>query len=184
MEINKNKVVAITYTLEVNGKIADQATEAKPLEFIFGQGMLIPKFEENLDGKKEGEDFKFHHRAEEGYGQPNPQAIIEIPKNVFEVDGQLREDLLVVGNSIPMSNAEGQVIPGVVLEVLAESVKMDFNHPMAGKDLDFSGKVLSVREATEAEIQGGLNQQAAGGCDGCQGCSDGSCEDGCGDGNC
>lgn len=180
MEINKNKVVELIYTLEVDGKVADQTTEERPLDFIFGTGSLLPKFEENILNLKAGDPFKFHLSAEEGYGQVNPEAVVELPKNIFEMDGKIREDLLVVGNTIPMMNSMGGVMPGKVVEVKEEVVVMDFNHAMAGQELDFSGKIISVREATEQEILEGLHgERKQHSCDG--GCSDDCCSS-CGGG--
>ena len=95
------------------------------------------------------------------------------------VDGNIEEGLLEVGNQIPMSTADGQHLIGLVKEVGAENVKMDFNHPMAGKTLDFSGEIIAVREATDADIMQGM-MSAGGGC----GCGDEGCGSGCGDGDC
>lgn len=176
MEINESKVVHLIYQLEVEGKIADRATKEKPLEFIFGFGYLLPKFEENIKGKKSGDPFDFNLTASEGYGEIDPNAVIDLPKNVFEVDGKIQEDMLVVGNVIPMMNNMGGVIPGKVLEVGAETVKMDFNHEMAGKDLHFTGEIILVRDATEEELSNGLHgERAAHNCD--SDCS--SCGCGC-----
>lgn len=181
MEINQNKVVAITYTLIVDGKEADKATAERPLDFIFGTGMLLPKFEENLLGKKEGDKFEFTLTPEEGYGMPMPEMIVELPKTIFEVNGKIQEDILFVGNIIPMMNNMGGIMHGKVAEVKDEVIIMDFNHQMAGKTLNFSGEVLTVREATEQELTDGLHgeKKAHGGCSGscsddcCSGCSGG-----------
>jgi FKBP-type peptidyl-prolyl cis-trans isomerase SlyD len=109
------------------------------------------------------------------------------------VNGEIREDLLVPGNTIPMMNSMGGVIPGVVLEVTADSVKMDLNHRMAGKTLHFTGEVVSVREATEKELTEGLHGEyvhscGCGGCGGhgggCGDCEGGHCSDGEGDCGC
>jgi FKBP-type peptidyl-prolyl cis-trans isomerase SlyD len=175
MEINNNKVVELIYTLIVDGKEADKTTEEKPLDFIFGTGTLLPKFEENILSKNPGDPFEFILSAEEGYGMPNTEMVVELPKSVFEVDGQLREDLLFVGNIIPMMNNMGGVMHGKVAEVKDEFIIMDFNHPMSGKELHFSGKILNVREATEEELTNGLHgekkaQECSGSCSSCGGC--------------
>ncbi len=176
MEINDNKVVHLTYQLEVDGEMADQATKEKPLEFIFGLGYLLPKFEENIKDRKEGDNFDFKLSAAEGYGEVSDQNIIELKKEIFEIDGKIREDLLVVGNTIPMMNNMGGVMPGKVLAVGEDNVTMDFNHPMAGKDLHFTGEIVLVREATDEELTNGLHgERAAHNCSGddcssCGGC--------------
>ena len=144
MQIEMNKVVAVSYELEVEGQIADKAGSEKPLEYIQGTGMLLPKFEAELEGKEPGDSFAFTLTPEEGYGEYDPAYMIDLPKAAFEVDGQLREDLLVPGMIIPMLNSAGQVVQGKVDKVGEDTVIMDFNHPMAGKTLNFSGKVESV----------------------------------------
>lgn len=181
MKAEKNKVVAVSYELEVEGKIADKAGSDRPLEYIQGTGMLLPLFEAAVEGKEPGEGFDFILSPSDGYGEYNPNFKFDIPKSAFEVEGILREDLLVVGNIIPMLNAQGQVIQGKVDSIGEDSVKMDFNHPMAGKTLHFTGKVESVREASEKELTEGLHgeylpQEGCGcGHDGCD-CGHDGCD--------
>lgn len=157
MKVQKDYVVAVSYELNVEGKVADKAGSDKPLEYIHGTGMLLPKFESELEGKEPGDSFAFTLSPEEGYGVHEPRYKFPIPKTSFMADGVLREDLLRIGNVIPMLNSNGQVIQGVVASIEEDSVVMDFNHPMAGKTLNFSGKIESVREATEKELIEGLH---------------------------
>lgn len=144
MKVEKNKKVALSYTLVVDGQIADQAGPDKPLEYVHGTGMLLPRFEEEVEGKEVGESFEFTLSPEEGYGVSDPNYIIDLPISAFTVDGQVRRDLLVVGRTIPMLDQQGQVVQGTVAAVKEDTVSMDFNHPMAGKTLHFSGRVESV----------------------------------------
>lgn len=177
MTIQDEKVVSLSYTLLVDGEVKDSATEENPLEFIYGLGYLLPKFEEYLLGKEVGDTFEFVLSPEEGYGVYDNQAVIDLPKHIFEIDGKIQEQLLIPGQVIPMMNQAGGVIPGKVVEVSADSVKMDFNHDMAGKELHFTGKVTAIRDATEKELTDGLHgERAAKGCSG--NCS--SCGSGCG----
>ncbi len=157
MKVEKNKVVALTYELTVDGKCADKATEDRPLDYIHGTHMLLPKFESEVEGKEPGDEFAFTLTPEEGYGTFDEKNLIELPKEAFSIEGVVRDDLLVVGRVIPMMSNTGQVVQGTVYAVAAESVTMDFNHPMAGKTLNFKGKVVSVREATEKELTEGLH---------------------------
>ena len=174
MTIDKNKVVALTYELEVEGEIRDRATADKPLDFIFGQCFLLPEFEANVAGKKAGDKFEFTLSPENGYGVYNPGAVIELARKIFEIDGQIKEGLLTVGNVIPMMTQDGRVVPGKVLEVGDEKIKMDFNHELAGKSLHFTGEVVSVREATEKELSEGLHGELARSCSGdCSSCGGG-----------
>lgn len=200
MKISKDKAVAISYELIVDGKTADKADETRPLEYIQGNHMLLPKFETELEGKEPGDDFAFTLSPEEGYGVQNPEMLITLPKEAFVVNGKVMEELLVPGTVIPMLNGQGGVVQGIVHEVKADSVVMDFNHPMAGKTLNFSGKVLSVREATAKELAQGLHGEFLPPEEGCHGnchkdggcCHDGEghnegghkggcCHGGCGD---
>ena len=193
MKIQKDKVIAVSYELEVEGKIADKASSEAPLEYIHGTGMLLPKFEAALDGKVAGDPFEFTLTPEEGYGVYNPKYLVALPIEAFQIDGKVHEELLVVGRTLPMLNSEGQVVSGTVAAVDEKSVTMDFNHPMAGKTLHFTGKVESVREATEKELREGLHgeylppEEGCGQCHGeChkddEGCchGEGECKEGCG----
>ena len=186
MKVENNKVVAVNYALEVEGKIADQSAPGNPLEYIHGNGMLLPKFEGALEGKEPGDSFDFVLSPEDGYGTYDPKYLVDLPKTAFAIDGQVREDLLVVGRTIPMLNQAGQVVQGTVNKVTDTTVTMDFNHPMAGKTLHFTGKVESVRSATDKELTEGLHGEYLPQEEGCGGCHGGGChkEDGecCGKG--
>ena len=192
MKITQNAVVEFCYELEVEGQVVDKTTKEKPLDYIHGTGSLLPKLEAHIEGMQAGDRFDITLAPTDGYGEVDPQRIIDLPKAAFEVNGEVREDLLVPGNTIPMMNSMGGVIPGVVLEVSADSVKMDLNHQMAGKTLHFTGEIVSVREATEKELTEGLHGEyvhscgcGGGGCHG-GGCHGGDCGGDCGghDGDC
>ena len=107
-----------------------------------------------------------------------PDAVVELPKEVFMVDGKIEDGMLEIGNQLPMSDNQGNRLVGVVKAVGNDSVTMDFNHPMAGKALEFSGTIVEVREATPEDMMTG---HPAGGCD-C-GCGDG-CDHEQGNGGC
>ena len=181
MKIAQNAVVEFSYDLEVDGQIVDKTTKEKPLDSIQGTGGLLPKLEAHIEGMEPGDQFEITLSPADGYGEVNPDMIIDLPKSAFEVNGEVREDLLVPGNTIPMLNSMGGVIPGVVLEVSEDSVKMDLNHQMAGKTLHFTGEILTVREATEKELTEGLHGEFVHSC-GCGGCHghDGGCGSDCG----
>ena len=183
MKIEANKVVEFSYELEVDGQVVDRATKERPLDYIHGTGSLLPKLEAHIEGMEPGATFDVTLSPADGYGEVDPSRIIDLPKAAFEVNGEVREDLLVPGNTIPMMNSMGGVIPGVVLEVSEDSVKMDLNHQMAGKTLHFTGEVLSVREATEKELTEGLHGEFVHSC-GCGGCHGGSDCGGCEGGHC
>ncbi len=186
MKIEKNTVVALTYELDVDGQIVDKCTVERPLDFIHGMGYLLPRFEEEIAGLEAGDKFAFTLSPEEGYGEVDPKMVIDLPVEAFsDQTGKIRHDLLVEGSSVTLVNQYGHPVPAKIVKVEAKTVKVDVNHPMAGKTLNFKGEIVNVRPATEKEIQEGLHGELAGGCSGCGGnCGDGGCE-GCGsDKNC
>lgn len=171
-------MVSLTYDLRIegaNGELIEQATAEKPLNFVYGAGLMMPKFEELLEGLEQGNDFNINLSCEEAYGQVDENAIVDLPKHLFLVEGKFDDEIIKVGNTVPMMSASGQRMNGLVLEITDENVKMDFNHPLAGEDLFFSGKVLEVRDATDEEIAATV-QGAGCGCNsgGC-GCEEESC---------
>ena len=151
MKIEKNKAVSLAYQLEVEGAIADQAGKDQPLEYIHGTGMLLPRFEQEVEGKEPGDKFEFTLSPSEGYGEYKLEYKFDIPKEAFMSDGVLQEQFLQVGAIVPMLDGRGNVVRGTVAAVGADKVTMDFNHPMAGKTLHFTGEVVDVREAPAEE---------------------------------
>ena len=180
MKITSNAVVEFCYDLEVDGQIVDKTTKERPLDYIHGTGGLLPKLEAHVEGMEPGDKFDVTLSPADGYGDGNPDLVIDLPKAAFEVNGEVREDLLVPGNTIPMMNSMGGVIPGVVLEVSEDSVKMDLNHQMAGKTLHFTGEELT--EGLHGEFVHTCG--CGGGCHGHDGGCGGSCEGGCHEGGC
>ena len=155
MIIENDKLVSVTYELKsdnAQGDVIETVNEERPLKFLFGKGMLLPKFEQNLEGKKIGDNFEFTLGATEAYGEYTKDAIIEVPINVFEADGKVNYDLIKVGNAIPMMDSNGNRLNGIVKEVAETNVTMDFNHPMAGKQLHFAGTVVELKTPSEEDL--------------------------------
>lgn len=157
MKAEKNKVVVLSYELEAEGKVVDSATPQNPFDYIHGTKTIIPKLEETLEGLEEGAEFVCSIAPGDAYGEYDLKKVFDIPKDTFVINGELREDLLKVGAYIPLLNSAGDVCQAMVMEVKESSVTMDFNPPMAGKTLNFKGKVLSVRDATPKELLEGLH---------------------------
>lgn len=162
MNIGKNSVVTIDYTLKTrtgflpDEKQAEKTDAGHPFVFIFGAGMLLPDFENNLHGKKAGDAFDFIIPAEKGYGARNEKQIMNIPIDSFKnPDGTLDLNEIKTGNTLTMNDNEGNQLQGKILEVTAVHVRMDFNHPLASHELHFTGEVLNVRAATAEEISHG-----------------------------
>jgi len=158
MKVGNKKVVSLTYELRQNnaeGELIQKLESDHPFVYLFGVGGLLPKFEESLSGLKAGDNFSFDLSSKEGYGEQNPEAIVDLDKKIFEIDGKIDEELLQLGNQVTMQDQDGNPLDGVVLEIGDDKVKMDFNHPLAGMDLHFSGNILEVRDATPEEIDHG-----------------------------
>ncbi len=158
MKVGNNKVVTLTYSLRFDdseGQIIQEVNEERPFVHLFGNGSLLPAFESNLDSLEPEENFSFKLTPENGYGEFSEDAIIELDKSIFEKDGKIDESLLKIGNMITMQDQDGHPIDGRVMEIKEDKVVMDFNHPLAGKYLHFSGKILEVRQALEEELSHG-----------------------------
>jgi len=158
MKIGKDKIVSMTYILsenDVHGNLIQEVSKEQPFVVLFGAGSLLPKFESELEGLKAGETFGFSLKSEDAYGEHQPKAIMELDKKIFEVEGKIDEEMLKVGNAIPMQNEQGQPLNGVVKEITEDKVLMDFNHPLAGVNLFFTGEIVDVREASEEEVAHG-----------------------------
>ena len=162
MTIDKHKVVSVSYTLfiaddeEKGEEIAEKTKDNEPFVFLFGTNSVIEDFETNLHGKSVGDTFDFRVESARGYGDYDDTALVELPLEAFKgEDGKIDYDMLEVGNELPMTDADGNRLIGIVAELNEKIVVMDFNHPMAGEDLHFLGKVLAVRDATEEELSHG-----------------------------
>jgi len=147
----QNFVVGIEYEVKEAGttEVVDTNKGGQPLEFIMGLGHIIPGLENALVGMSEGESGDIMVNAVEAYGDLNPEAMQTLPKDQFEgVD--LTEGMTLYGQG-----EDGQTVQVTVKSFDDKEVKVDFNHPLAGKDLMFSVVVLSARAATEDEIAAG-----------------------------
>ena len=155
MKIGEKTFVALSYQLKVDGQVVETVKAQSPLQFVYGTGFLLPAFEANLAGLGKGDPFAFRLDAANAYGEVIPDAVVELPKEVFMVDGKIEDGMLEIGNQLPMSDNQGNRLVGVVKAVGDDSVTMDFNHPMAGKALEFSGTIVEVREATPEDMMTG-----------------------------
>ena len=179
MKISANKFVAVTYDLYVGEgeerELMEKATREVPLKFIYGTGSMIQAFEDALMGLESGAAFDFTITPENAYGEYNEDYVLDLPKNIFEVDGKFDSEMIQEGNTVPMMDSNGNRMNGSVLEVRDDVVVMDFNHPLAGETLHFKGEVIDVHEPTAEEIA--AMTAPTGGC----GCGCDSCGGGCGD---
>jgi FKBP-type peptidyl-prolyl cis-trans isomerase SlyD len=155
MQVEENRVISISYILKeenAEGELLEVMNEKYPFVFLFGTGKLLPAFEENLKGLKDGEKFSFRLDVEEAYGEPKDEYCVNIPKKAFEVNGEIPPDLLVINQQINVTDDQGGQHTGRIMEYDDDTVRVDLNHAMAGKNLYFEGTILNVREASIDEL--------------------------------
>lgn len=158
MKVGKDKVVTLTYELrfdDENGEVIQKVEKDRPFVHLFGAGSLLPAFEENLSGLTVDDNFGFHLSPENAYGETSEEGIVELEKDLFMIDGKIDEDIIAIGKMVAMQDQNGNPADGRVLAVKDDTVVMDFNHPLAGQNLYFSGQIIEVREASEEELSHG-----------------------------
>ncbi len=139
MAISNNQVVSMEYEVKVEGNIVDSNVNQEPLEFTFGSGQIIPGLESRIADLSEGESASIVVPASEAYGEYNEEAMQKIPKEQFEGIE------LSIGLPLQGQGPDGNPIQVVVKDILDDEVLIDFNHPLAGKELNFSISILSVK---------------------------------------
>ena len=155
MKIEAQRVVSLTYDLYVKQEdgtegLVESATEEQPLTFLYGAGQMLPKFEENLSTLSTNDPYEFHLTAEDAYGQYDDEAVASLQKEMFK-----GTDIPEIGSVLPLQDNNGNHFQGQVVSIAEDSVIVDLNHPMAGQELHFKGKIIEVRPATPEELSHG-----------------------------
>jgi FKBP-type peptidyl-prolyl cis-trans isomerase SlyD len=172
-KVAKDLVVSLEYTLTVDGEVIDSSEESGPIDYIQGHENIILGLENVLEGMEVGETKKVNVKAQDAYGEYDPEAVEEIPLADFPDDIPLE-----VGVELAVEDEDDGPMSAVIEEVGKDSVTLNFNHPLAGKDLNFDVKILSIREATAEELEHGhVHDEDGDDCD----CEDGDCN--CGKNN-
>lgn len=151
--VEEGKIVTLVYELRsgsADGELLERMNYNWPLIFYFGSGTMLKAFEAKLNGLKEESTFEFVLKAEEAYGFKDPSLLIKIPKEKF-LDPDTQQPLAMPGEYVNLNEDHDQLIAGKVVEVNQNTVIIDCNHEMAGKDLHFKGMIADVREATVEE---------------------------------
>jgi peptidylprolyl isomerase len=138
-KVKNGKLVKIHYTLTVDGEIVDSSLDGDPMEIKVGSGQVIPGFEEAIMGMKVGEKRSFEVYPEDGYGEVDTNAFQEVDRDRMPKDLELEEGMVLYAQG-----PKGQTFPARVTKVTDEVVTMDFNHPLAGKTLNFEVEIISV----------------------------------------
>ena len=179
---NKNRFISATYQLySVDGdnkELEEQTSQANPFQFITGFGIALDALESRLACLEAGEAFDFTLEPAEAFGAHSPEGVFKMEREAFHVDGKFDYEHIYPKAVITLVNSEQQYQMATVVNVEDDGVTLDTNHPYAGKVLNFVGKVIENREATEEEIQK-LIRHLAGDCS----CG-GGCEGGCDGGGC
>lgn len=181
--------IAASYQLydvsEGKNELLEETTEDQPFDFISGMGIALETFENQLVGLKEGNTFDFTIAPAEAYGDYYADHVTDLEKSVFTRNGKFDDEYIYVGAIVPLQNEEGERFNGHVLEITDTTVKMDFNHPLAGKTLHFKGEIKKIHEASAEEMAAyvsAMSHGCGGGCGNCGGDCGG--EDNCQGGGC
>ncbi len=150
LKIMNGQVVSMEYTLKVDGNVMDTSEGREPLEYVHGAGNIIPGLEREMIGMAVGESKNVLVAAADGYGEDDDKAFMDVPREQFP-----KEIPMKVGTELQVQNQAGQPMYARIDVVGDKSVRLDFNHPLAGKDLHFSVKVVGLREATDEEKEHG-----------------------------
>lgn len=141
--IAENTRVTLHFALKLeDGAVIDSNFEGQPATFVMGDGSLLPGFEKTLLGLTPGAEDSFVVKPEDAFGQSNPNNMQQVPRDQFAADMELVEGLVV-----SFADAQKAELPGVVHSFDDESVTIDFNHPLAGRDIIFDVKVVDVSVA-------------------------------------
>jgi FKBP-type peptidyl-prolyl cis-trans isomerase SlyD len=174
MKIEGQVHVSIEYTLSLDsGEEIDKSEPGKPLGFISGVGQIIPGLEKQLEGKESGESMKVVVEAKDGYGEYNEEAVRDIPRQSFPEGMEIEPGMVFQANG-PQGPTSIRV-----KELKDDAVVGDFNHPLAGENLNFDVKIGEVRDVTKEELDA-LEAAKAAACapSACASCGTaGSCDD-------
>ncbi len=150
LKVQDGQVVLMEYTLRVDGEILDSSSGHEPLEFLQGAGNIIPGLEDELYGMAVGESKLVIVQPEDGYGVIDAEAFVEVPREQFPSNIPMEE-----GIEIQVTDENGTPMNARIDSVSDDSVTLDFNHPLAGKELHFDAKIVGLRDATDEENEHG-----------------------------
>lgn len=153
--VTNGQVVSMEYTLWVGGEVLDTSDGQGPLQFLAGYGNIIPGLEREMMGMKIGDEKEVTVDPVDGYGEYDEAAFMDVPRKEFPDDMSIEEGL-----ELSVSGDDGQAHYARIDEVGDDSVRLDFNHPLAGQELKFKVKVVALRDPTEEEVEHGHVHEA------------------------
>ena len=148
--VQNGVVVSMEYTLHVDGELLDTSEGQGPLQFLAGYGNIIAGLENEMMGMKIGDGKDVVVQPEDGYGEFDEEAFMDVPRGQFPNDMPIEVD-----TELTVRDDEGNARYARVESIEGETVRLDFNHPLAGAELHFSVKVVALREPTEEELEHG-----------------------------
>ncbi len=143
-------VVQIEYVLTVDGQVIDSTDEREPLEYLHGHQNIIPGLEKALHGMKAGDSKKVDIAPTDGYGEFDPDGIVDVPRGDFPDTIPME-----IGTELQVRDQDDTVQYAMIKEIGDETVQLDFNHPLAGKELKFDVKIAALRPPSEEELAHG-----------------------------
>lgn len=190
---NSNKYINLSYqlydTTDGKSELIEQTSDDRPFQFISGLGIALQAFEDQVTPLEKGDSFEFEVPHDQAYGEYDASLVIDMDKSIFSINGKFDDEHIKKGAIVPLQNADGNRFLGHVLALNDTQVKIDLNHPLAGKDLKFTGCIMESRDATEQELSDCLSQihsqqdSCGGHCEDC-GHEGGHHEGNCGNGSC
>ncbi|MDD5371649.1 MAG: peptidylprolyl isomerase [Anaerolineaceae bacterium] len=148
--VTNDIVVSLAYTLMVEGSVVDSSDETGPIVFIQGNGDIIPGLESAIDGMRLSESRDVLVAPQDAYGEYDPEARAIVPRAQFPPEIELS-----TGVQLRVRDTEGHELDTVIADVGDSEITLDFNHPLAGKELNFHVTVTQLRTATEDELAHG-----------------------------
>lgn len=156
MKIAENLVVTMDYELRIDGEIVDTSEDGDPIIFLQGAGQIIPGLEKAINGLTVGDKKTVTVDPSDGYGEIDPDSIVEVPKDEFPSDFPLELGVeITVNTEDEDDDSYEEEMEATIVGINEDTITLDFNHPLAGKTLTFSINILEVREATPEEIEHG-----------------------------
>lgn len=149
-----NKIGAIAYQIWVDDELLETVTAENAIEYLHGSENIVPGLEKALTGKAVGDTFDVTVPPEEGYGEYDEDLIEEIPRDEFDFD---EEDVaLEIGMEVEMLDEDGDILEGTIVGIEEDTILLDLNLPLAGKTVRYAGEILSIRDASETELEWGF----------------------------
>lgn len=175
-----HKYITVSYKLyaidDEKRLLVEEVKESQAIQFMSGFGTMLPDFEKNIEPLATGEEFSFMLTPDRAYGEYDETHVIDVDKSIFTINNHFDHEHIYKGAIVPLQNADGNRFLSKVVEVGEEKVRVDLNHPLAGKVLNFQGKVVESHTATDEEVQAFINRMNSDEC----GCGCGDCGGECG----